>query len=648
MVMGRSTDRDDLTLNAVDLHLNLLNETDVWLEFFLYDNAEENHINDGIFFSDDGGNSFEKVYDFVPQSWAEGWGKLPPLNVDALAQEAGLSLTENFVIRFQQFDDDDFAGSARDGFLMDVVEVYSKKPEYASIPFVDDFESGILGPSWIWKDATATPITTLEGTTRLRGLVDVVREVQGISTPRNGEFALVMGRTTDQTANTTNAIDLHVNLDGQDDIELRFWLREIIEENHPQDGLYFSNNAGETFKKVYDFFPESTVNNVYTEYVVDVDALADFFGIPFTDEYVIRFQQYDNNDFINPNNVDGYFIDDLSIREGQPGIVVWPGDANNDTRVNQADVLPIGLYWNSVGPRRSVLSAIWSAQSGTIWDLPVATYADTDGNGVVNQNDVLPIGLNWGNVQGASGKQRTDPNEDAVEINSSVPTALLEVVDETPSLIKVAVAINGASDLRGASFEVSYSPDKLEVDDISAGSFLGSNLISQANVDEIAGVIGAGYSRTDGSVSGQGRLAEITFRKLGQADGGDIAIAAASSSISTGLINPMELGEASIAVNTEDLETPLEFQLLGNYPNPFTAETRINYSVAEPVFVSLNVYDLTGQHVRMLTQGVQSSGNHSVVWDGTSDAGQPLASGVYMLRFEAGEYQQSRPVMRVR
>jgi hypothetical protein len=84
------------------------------------------------------------------------------------------------------------------------------------------------------------------------------------------------------------------------------------------------------------------------------------------------------------------------------GIIVWPGDTNNDKIVNQADVLPLGLYWNRTGPQRANASSNWIGQPATPWLPENATYADANGDGNVNQADVLPIGLNWGRTHPAS------------------------------------------------------------------------------------------------------------------------------------------------------------------------------------------------------------------------------------------------------
>ena len=83
-------------------------------------------------------------------------------------------------------------------------------------------------------------------------------------------------------------------------------------------------------------------------------------------------------------------------------IEVWPGDTNNDGIVNQADILPLGLYWGLTGSARETISTAWTGHACAPWDPVAATYADANGSGKVNQTDVLSIGLNWGSTHSIS------------------------------------------------------------------------------------------------------------------------------------------------------------------------------------------------------------------------------------------------------
>ncbi|MEJ2636839.1 MAG: FlgD immunoglobulin-like domain containing protein [Calditrichia bacterium] len=99
--------------------------------------------------------------------------------------------------------------------------------------------------------------------------------------------------------------------------------------------------------------------------------------------------------------------------------------------------------------------------------------------------------------------------------------------------------------------------------------------------------------------------------------------------------------EESIAVSL----VPKEYMLHPAYPNPFNPSTTISFDLPEEANIILEVYDLTGRRIRSLTNGYYQAGNHQVVWDGTNDRGNPVASGIYIYRLLAGEYVQSRKMM---
>ena len=82
--------------------------------------------------------------------------------------------------------------------------------------------------------------------------------------------------------------------------------------------------------------------------------------------------------------------------------------------------------------------------------------------------------------------------------------------------------------------------------------------------------------------------------------------------------------------STTDL--PVEFALSQNYPNPFNPSTKITYSLIHSGEVRLSVYDLLGQEVAVLVNGVQGAGVHDVAFDGKG-----LSSGTYFYRLQSAQ-----------
>ena len=96
--------------------------------------------------------------------------------------------------------------------------------------------------------------------------------------------------------------------------------------------------------------------------------------------------------------------------------------------------------------------------------------------------------------------------------------------------------------------------------------------------------------------------------------------------------------------------TPRETELLANYPNPFNPETWIPYRLAEDAFVTLTIYDQTGQVVRGFEVGhriasAYESRSKAIYWDGRNETGEQVASGVYFYHLSADDYSETRKML---
>jgi hypothetical protein len=102
---------------------------------------------------------------------------------------------------------------------------------------------------------------------------------------------------------------------------------------------------------------------------------------------------------------------------------------------------------------------------------------------------------------------------------------------------------------------------------------------------------------------------------------------------------------AALAVEVGDGRTPSEFELSQNYPNPFNPITAIRYSLHRPAQVNITVFNLLGQEVKTLENGMQSAGTYETTWDGTNRTGEQVASGIYFYRIKAGENIETRKML---
>ena len=85
---------------------------------------------------------------------------------------------------------------------------------------------------------------------------------------------------------------------------------------------------------------------------------------------------------------------------------------------------------------------------------------------------------------------------------------------------------------------------------------------------------------------------------------------------------------------------PDKYELNQNYPNPFNPATTIRFSIPIRSHVSVKVFDILGNEVATVLNETKESGSYSLEFDGTS-----LVSGIYVYRFVAGNFTESRKML---
>ena len=93
--------------------------------------------------------------------------------------------------------------------------------------------------------------------------------------------------------------------------------------------------------------------------------------------------------------------------------------------------------------------------------------------------------------------------------------------------------------------------------------------------------------------------------------------------------------------------TPKKTLLLPNYPNPFNPETWIPYQLSESSDVTIRIYSADGLLIKNISLGHQQPGlyqdrTRAGYWDGKNEIGEPVASGIYIYEFTAGDYSTTR------
>ena len=218
----------------------------------------------------------------------------------------------------------------------------------------------------------------------------------------------------------------------------------------------------------------------------------------------------------------------------------------------------------------------------------------------------------------------------------------------------VDIYLENATEVRGYGLTLDYKPEVLEFLDATPGK---GNVLSKAggatplflvvsNPDRPGQVWIANALADSKLAQGDGLLASFSFRTRGRFSGPSLPIS----------FSGVELLDAQLRLNSVSAENltkqiqlvPGQNQLAQNYPNPFNAVTCISYQLAQPAFVTLKVYNLSGQLVRTLVKEKKPAGWHSVRWDGRDSSGRAVASGIFFYHLTASEFVTTRRMLLLR
>ncbi len=106
----------------------------------------------------------------------------------------------------------------------------------------------------------------------------------------------------------------------------------------------------------------------------------------------------------------------------------------------------------------------------------------------------------------------------------------------------------------------------------------------------------------------------------------------------------------NVSAGVDDTNTtlPASIRLAQNYPNPFNPSTHIEFSVPVTGQATLEIYNIIGEKVKTLVNGPVAEGTMSLVWDGTNDFLQPVASGIYLYRLTAAGMESVKKMALIR
>ena len=171
-------------------------------------------------------------------------------------------------------------------------------------------------------------------------------------------------------------------------------------------------------------------------------------------------------------------------------------------------------------------------------------------------------------------------------------------------------------------------------------------LVVPVTLASIAGAIHAQDVTLSRATVGSGGGKSADNRYTSWMIAGQCAYAASSDGVyqhSGGLLGRAD----SLALSVDDAvdQLPYRFELSQNYPNPFNPATTIEYSVPSRVRVSIDIFNIVGQKVKTLVDREVAAGSYTVIWEGTSDSGTALATGIYLYRFKAADHIETKKML---
>lgn len=327
------------------------------------------------------------------------------------------------------------------------------------------------------------------------------------------------------------------------------------------------------------------------------------------------------------------------------GLAVWPGDTDNNGVVNQADILPIGLYFDRAGQIRLNASLTWRSQFAKAWQPKEASYADANGDGRVDQGDVLSIGLNWNRSRNSD--MRKQHNAELIAGDANFFLRVVPSPDDGKNLLEIG--IDNAPSLLGLSFELVVNSSECIATEIQPANFFGSDVIWLSQPMARGDRIGIGVARkaTPAGVSGSGLIARMFFSGSSEIKEKSFRLENIKAVTPSGQIVVFQASNFF----TNEQALPEACGLLPNYPNPFNDATTIRFLVAKSASsatTQLTVYNSLGARIRTLVHAIMPAGIHTVHWDGRDENERPLSSGVYFVEMQVGTYSRMQKILLVR
>jgi hypothetical protein len=338
---------------------------------------------------------------------------------------------------------------------------------------------------------------------------------------------------------------------------------------------------------------------------------------------------------------------DARIRLVSP--LIAEGDFNGDGKIDSEDFFLFALAFGQPAEGGRPLDPPYEKIPLSIFDL--------DKKGRVDLEDFFTFALSF-------NKEAKKPAAKPVlasgpGVNQEAAVSLTPIPCDVPGRMEMSVRLKGANEVQGYSLKLTYnasalklmeavgSPGSVFADEIRKGLHTEGEADGQTELRPVAiqvsrdpgATVLADVLATDKVLVGDVELVQLTFQVLDEKVPAQVKIEEVSVCDREGRINVL------LARTEEGKDLPTEYALSQNAPNPFNASTQIPYQLPKAGEVSLVIYNILGQQVRVLVREKQEAGYYRAAWDGKDARGRQVASGIYLVRMQASEFTQVRKIL---
>ncbi|MBN2541773.1 T9SS type A sorting domain-containing protein [bacterium] len=102
------------------------------------------------------------------------------------------------------------------------------------------------------------------------------------------------------------------------------------------------------------------------------------------------------------------------------------------------------------------------------------------------------------------------------------------------------------------------------------------------------------------------------------------------------------------AIGEYDKKLPQNYSLNQNHPNPFNASTIIEYALPEAADVQISITNILGEQIKTLVNKNEDAGYKRILWDGTDDSNNRVATGVYFYRIKANDFEARKRMVLIK